>query len=249
MVGGILCGQASSPPGCPGLNAVDSTHVRIFSYSPDNDSSAVSPAKQLARYIRLHQEERINPLLKTPLLINIMIGEDRKGRGGDHIPFRQKGYTAIRCVSQNESGNGTGTPPDRQHSGRDVLRIDTSVPPDGIIDSFFVDKNYLRRNVIMNGVNLGFLALAPPIPHPEFTPVPRGIKITLAGDDSRYGNYRVGIRSKVSGSLYFDKVYTFRTNKISVGGLLPGKDYFISVANVKNGVEGLFGDEYHFPAR
>jgi hypothetical protein len=244
IIGGIICGQTSSPPGCPGLNSIDSTHVRIFSFSSYSDSGSVSPYKQLARYIRLHQEERINPLISTPMTIDIIISEDRSGRSGDHIPFRQKGYTAIRFTSHNEHGNGTGTPPDRQHSVRDILGVDTSVPPDGIIDSFYVNPNYLRRNIIMNGVNLGWLAIAPPIPHPEFTPVANGITIRLHGSDSLYQHYRVALRTKHSGSLYFDTVYTFYTNTISIGGLDPHKTYYFSVANVKNGLEGLFCDEF-----
>jgi hypothetical protein len=244
VIGGVICGQTSSPPGCPGLNAIDSTHVRVFSYSKNNDSTAVSPYKQLARYVRLHQEERINPLLSTPMTVDIIITEDRSGRSGDHIPFRQKGYNAIRFTSRNEHGNGSGTPPDRQHSVRDILGLDLTIPPDGVVDSFFVDPEYLRRNLIMNGVNLGWLALAPPMPQPEWTGFAGGLEITLKGADSVFQHYRVGVRSKRSGTLFFDTVYTFFTNHITIGGLAPDKTYFFSVANVSNGVEGLFCDEF-----
>jgi hypothetical protein len=244
VIGGFICGKTSSPPGCPGLNAIDSTHVRIFSYSSYNDSTSVSPNKQLARYVVLHQEERINPLLSTPMTIDIIITEDRTGRSGDQVPFRQKGYTSIRFTSHNEHGNGTGTPPDRQHSVRDILGVDLTVPPDGIVDSFYVDPGYLRRNLIMNGVNLGWLAMAPPIPQPEWTPVSGGIGIDLHGADSVYQHYRVGVRSKRSGTLYYDTVYTFYTNHIMISGLSANKTYFFSVANVKDGVESLFCNEY-----
>ena len=114
VVGGIICGNTSSPPGCPGLDYIDSTNVRIFSYSQYNDINRNSPHKQLARYIKMHQEERINPLLNTPMTINMILYEDRVGRSGDHIPFRINGYTAIRFCSQNEHGDGSGTPPDRR---------------------------------------------------------------------------------------------------------------------------------------
>jgi len=244
VIGGFICGQTSSPPGCPGLNAIDSTHVRIFSFSSYNDSTAVSPNKQLARYIRLHQEEHINPLLTTPMTIDIIITEDRVGRSGDQVPFRQNGYTSIRFTSRNEHGNGTGTPPDRQHSVRDILGVDLTLPPDGIVDSFFVDPGYLRRNLIMNGVNLGWLAVAPPIPQPEWTPVSGGIGIHLHGADSIYQHYRVGVRTKRSGTLYFDTVYTFFSNHITIDGLASNKTYFFSVANVKDGVESLFCNEF-----
>jgi hypothetical protein len=218
--------------------------VRIFSYSAANDSAALSPHKQLARYIRLHQEERINPLLGTPMTIEIIISEDRTGRSGDHIPFRTKGYTAVRFTSRNEHGNGTGTPPDRQHSVRDILGVDLSVPPDGTIDSFYVDPGYLRRNLIMNGVNLGWLAIAPAMPQPEWIPVSGGMEIRLHGSDSIYQHYRVGVRTKRSGSLYFDTVYTFFTNHIIISGLDAQETYFFSVANVGNGVESLFCSEH-----
>ena len=245
VIGGIICGMTSSPPSCPYFNHIDSTHVRIFSYSPFNDSASASPHKQLARYIRLHQEERINPLLSTPMAINIIIAEDRTGRSGDHIPFRQRGYTAIRFCSQNEHGNGSGTPPDRQHTSDDVLGLDLSVPPDGILDTFFVDMNYLRRNTIMNGVNLGFLALSPPMPDPVFTPVDGGMQIDMTGPDSAWLNYRVGIRSDNSGTLYFDSVYHFTgTAHMVLTGLDPDGEYYFSVANVANDIESLFSTEF-----
>lgn len=247
VVGGIICGQTASPPGCPGLNSIDSTHVRIFSFSSGNDSSAVSPNKQLARYVKMHQEEIINPLLVTKMTVNLMILEDRGGRSGDQVPFRQKGYTAIRFTEQNENGNGQGLPPDRQHSTRDILGLDTSVPPDGVIDSFFVEPNYLRRNIIMNGVNLGWLANAPPSPLPDYQQKAAGVEIVLHGSDSVYQHYRVGVRSRGSGSLYFDSVYTFKnTNRLVIPGLDPTRKWHFCVSNVKNKVESLFSDEYTY---
>jgi hypothetical protein len=245
VIGGIICGQTSSPPMCPGLNAIDSTHVRIFSYSAYNDTASNSLHKQLARYIRLHQDERINPLLSTPMTIDIIVFEDRIGRSGDHIPFRQKGYTSIRFCSKNEHGNGSGIPPDRQHTSGDILGLDTTVPPDGVIDSFFVDPNYLRRNIIMNGVNLGLLAIAPPAPQPEFTVSGDSVIITLHDADTVYKHYRVGIRSRHSGTLNFDTVLTFtNVTRLALTGLGSTTTWFLSVANVKDNVESLFSGEY-----
>lgn len=245
VIGGVICGYTSSPPSCPYPDHIDSTHVRIFSKSSWDDSSAVSPHKQLARYIQMNQVERINPLLQTPMNINIIISEDRVGRSGDHIPFRERGYTAIRFCSQNEHGNGTGTPPDRQHTTTDVLGVDTSVPPNGIIDSFYVDMGYLRRNSIMNGVNLGLLAISPPGPTPIFTPIPHGVEIQIHGTDTVYQHYRVGVRSQGSGTLNFDSVLTFQnTTNLTINYLPEDKECYFSVANVHNGVESLFSSEY-----
>lgn len=244
VVGGIACGMTSSPPSCPYYNHIDSTNVRIFSNSPGNDSSTVSKHKQLARYMKFQQETDINPLLNTQMNINIIIREDRAGRSGDHIPFRQKGYAAIRVCSQNEHGNGSGTPPDRQHTTTDVLGLDLSFPPDGIIDTFFVDPGYLQRNTIMNGVNAGYLAMAPPIPTPEFIPLPSGIEVHMTGADAQYLHYHLCVRSKGSGSLYFDTVYTFTgTTILYLPELAPEKEFYFSVMNVENGVESLPCDE------
>jgi len=245
VIGGIACGMTSSPPSCPYFNHIDSTNMRIFSYSFPNDSSRNSKHKQLARYIQLHQEEDINPLLETPMQINIILREDRQGRSGDHIPFRQRGYTSIRFCSQNEHGNGSGTPPDRQHTTTDVLGLDLTIPPDGILDTFFVDPGYLRRNAVMNGVNLGYLAMAPNRPDPEFTPLPDGFIFQMTGNDTVYQNYRVAVRSLETGTLNWDTLYNFTgTSTLEVTGLDPDKEYFVSVMNVENGFEGLASIEY-----
>ncbi len=245
VIGGVICGNTSSPPSCPYMDHVDSTHVRIFSYSSSNDSSAISPHKQLARYIQMNQVERINPLLVTPMNINIIITEDRVGRSGDHIPFRQRGYTAIRFCSQNEHGNGAGLPPDRQHTTTDVLGVDTNIPPDGIIDSFYVDMGYLRRNSIMNGVNLGLIAISPPSPIPVYSPIPHGVEIQIQGADTVYQHYRVGVRSQGSGSLNFDSVLTFQnTTNLIIDYLPEDKEYYFCVANVRDGVESFFSPEF-----
>jgi len=245
VVGGVICGNTSSPPGCPYMDHIDSTHVRIFSRSPWDDSSAVSPHKQLARYIQMNQVEKINPLLETPMDINIIMAEDRTGRSGDHIPFRQRGFTAIRFCSQNEHGDGSGTPPDRQHTTSDILGVDTSVPPDGIIDSFYVDMGYLRRNSIINGVNLGLIANSPPIPVPDYTPIPFGTEIHMLGTDTLFQHYKVGVRIQGSGTLNFDTVLTFlNTTNLGIDFLPEGRECYISAANVKDGIESLFSEEY-----
>src|SRR5688572_1478984 len=147
IVGGIICGETSSPPSCPGLNHIDSTQVRLFSFGGFN-----SPHKSLNRFIKLEYEEMIKPLATVPMQLTIMSAEDRTGRGSDHIPFRENGFRALRFTSANEHGNADVSDPeyhDRQHTSGDILGVDTD--GDALIDSFFVDFNYLSRNATING--------------------------------------------------------------------------------------------------
>ncbi|MGB3075019.1 MAG: M20/M25/M40 family metallo-hydrolase, partial [Chitinophagales bacterium] len=119
IVGGILCGETSSPPSCSPFGDIDSTQVRLFSYGGFN-----SPHKGLVRFIKLQYKEQLLELASVPMTISVMTGEDRTGRGGDHIPFREHGYTAMRFTSANENGNANVTAvgyADNQHTSRDVL--------------------------------------------------------------------------------------------------------------------------------
>src|SRR5690606_26787008 len=116
--------------GCPGENEIDSTRVRLFSQGSFN-----SPHKGLVRYIKLQYRERILPFAAVPMTVTIMSAEDRTGRSGDHIPFRQNGYTAMRFTSAHEHGDAHVTQPgydDRQHTSGDVLGVDTD--HDSVID-------------------------------------------------------------------------------------------------------------------
>lgn len=156
VIGGVICGRTASPPGCPGLNDIDSVNVRLYS---------ATSARDLARYTQLLYERDMAPLQAVPSRIQIQSAEDRTGRGGDHIPFRVRGIPAIRFTSANEHGDADALAPgydDRQHTSDDVLGLDTD--GDGAIDSFFVDFRYLYRNAAINANALGHLAAAPAAP-------------------------------------------------------------------------------------
>jgi hypothetical protein len=84
------------------LNDVDSVGVRLFSSGSFN-----SPSKQLARFAKLEYNEILKPTALTPMDVRIMSPEDRTGRGGDHIPFRQRGYPAIRFCPGNDHGDAS----------------------------------------------------------------------------------------------------------------------------------------------
>jgi len=101
----------------------------------------------------------------------------------------------------------------------------------------------------MNGVNLGWLASAPPAPTPEYSFTGDTVVIALLNADTAYKHYRVGIRGQHSGSLDFDTILTFTgSSRLILPGLAPNTNRFLSVANVKNNVESLFSAEYTFLA-
>lgn len=236
VVGGIICGETSSPPSCPGLNDIDSTQVRLFSYGDVN-----SKHKSLARFTKLEYIEELLPIVEVPMLLTIMSAEDRTGRGGDHIPFRENGFAAIRFTSANEHGDANVSDPDyhdRQHTSDDILGVDTN--NDQIIDSFFVDFNYLARNTVINGVASGMAAIGPHTP--DFTSENNGGIITIdINDPYDYGHYRIGIRR---GSHYFDTLITLQgATQMDFIPLEPG-GYKISVCSVDtNGIESLLSRE------
>ncbi|MEN0046733.1 MAG: M28 family peptidase, partial [Bacteroidota bacterium] len=237
IVGGTICGETASPPGCPGLNAIDSINVRIYS-----QGTVVSPHKGLARYLKLEYQENVADRMEVQSVINLMTPEDRTGRGGDHIPFRRSGYPAIRMTSANEHGNGnpaTEDYHDRQHTIRDRIGEDTN--GDGILDELFVDFNYLRRNTIINGNAIASTAMSP-IP-PQKVSLSKGDDfIVVEIEDERTApEYRVGLR--LLGSNDFDTLYTFMQKIDTIRGL-PSDVYQFSAASVdENGVESLFTRE------
>ena len=239
VIGGIICGHTSSAPSCSGAGAIDSTHVRLFSLGTFN-----SYHKGLARYIKLAYKERILPTASVPMGINIMTPYDRTGRGGDHIPFHNANFTAVRYTAANESGDANVTDTayhDRQHTSRDSLGID--IDADGIYDTFYVDFNYLARNTIINGNAAGMIGISPATP--DFTMTADigtlTVNITLHPE---YMHYKIGVRTTTND---WDSVYEF-SGALTHTIMLPAGNYIVSVASVDaHGVESLFSKEIMRP--
>lgn len=238
IVGGIICGQTASPPGCPGLNEIDSINVRLYSSGP---------GRQLARFAHLEYQEELLSKMPVPTVLNIMSREDRVGRGGDHIPFRERGFPAMRFTSANEHGDGNpgqANYDDRQHTREDVLGVDTD--GDSVIDSFFVDFNYLARNAVINGNAMAMSALGPPAPGDFIVErIDNGLRYEII-DPAENGLYRLGIRP--NSTIYYDTLL-YVTKKIDTLYFLePATPYYLSVAAVdSNGVESHFtSEEFNF---
>jgi hypothetical protein len=132
----------------------DATHVRVFSEGPradlDDGTRAAqrrnggendSPGRNLSRFIAgLGDDElRVRQIWRT----------DRMGRGGDQIPFLDKGYPAVRFSVAVE---------DYEHQHQD-LRTEGGVAYGDTIDE--MDFPYLRRVTRLNVRALEALARAP----------------------------------------------------------------------------------------
>lgn len=237
VVGGILCGQTASQPGCMGAGTIDSTNLRLFSHGGFN-----SPHKQFARFVKLEYKENLLPTASVPMTINIMTPIDRSGRGGDHIPFSNENFTAIRFCAANEHGNADVSNPnynDRQHTSDDILGIDTD--NDNIIDSFFVNFNYLSRMSVINGNAATVAASGPMTPDFYVLSEDNGIKVFIT-TQKQYQHYRVAVRGS---SNDWDSVYTFKGSDYQLIPLPKTSfNYFVSVASVdNNNMESIFSEE------
>lgn len=236
VIGGIICGETASPPGCMGEGDIDSTQVRIFS-----NGTTLSKHKNLARYTKLQYEEEILPTATVPMQISIMSAEDRIGRGGDHIPFRENGFTSIRFTSANENGNAqiNANYHDHQHSTRDILGTDTN--GDGILDSLFVDFNYLKRNTVINGMAAGMIAISPDQPSIELESVGNQVQVTINSDEP-YETFRIGTR--IDGNE-FDSLITITGTNVALIDNPEDNGFFFITACVVNdlGVESCFAEE------
>jgi hypothetical protein len=103
-----------------------------------SDDVMDSPSQQLARYMR-----SITPAYVPFMDVKTLYMQDRLGRGGDHSPFQQEGYAAVRISTPNEILAN-------QHHATDTLE-NMSVP-------------YTARVVKVNGAMAAALALAPRTP-------------------------------------------------------------------------------------
>ena len=144
-----------------GGNGVHDPHtVRVFSEGvPSNETTAEattrrsvggendSQSRQLARFIK-EVGERYVPSMKVWMIYR----RDRYGRGGDHQPFLERGYAAVRFTEPNEN---------YQHQHQNV-RIENGIQFGDLPQ--FDDFNYIANVARVNAVSLAVLASAPARP-------------------------------------------------------------------------------------
>jgi len=141
-------------------NNINNTQVRVFSeglpfYELDKNAKNIrqlglendGKSRQLARYVKEIGERYVNNLE-----IKLIYRNDRFLRGGDHTPFVENGFTAVRITEMNENYT-------RQHQN---VRVENGIQYGDLIE--FIDFEYLRKNTGMNLSTLANLANAPATP-------------------------------------------------------------------------------------
>lgn len=144
-----------------GGNGVHDPHtVRVFSEGvPSNETQQEamirrsaggendSPSRQLARFIKEVGEQYV-----LGMKVMMIYRRDRYGRGGDHQPFLERGYAAVRFTEPNE---------DYHHQHQNV-RIESGVQYGDLAE--YDDFNYIANVARVNAASLAMLALAPARP-------------------------------------------------------------------------------------
>lgn len=237
IVGGVICGITSSPPGCSPPGSIDSLNLRIYA----NPVSYLYPHQSFARSVKMFYEEKLQPIAKVPMDLHVMGQEDRTGRGGDHIPFRERGFRNLRFTSANEHGDGSpdANYTDRQHTSDDILGVDTD--GDMKIDSFFVDFNYLARNAVINASSAAMLAQGSVMPEFTLHNEPTGLRVEITNSSGAV-EYRLGVRD--GNQTDFDQLYTFTGSSFLIPGQASGQFYYASIAGIdSSGIMSPFSTE------
>ncbi|AHF16686.1 M20/M25/M40 family metallo-hydrolase [Niabella soli] len=166
-------------------NTINNTEVRVFSegipatlsaatareirsYGLENDGAA----RQLARYFKEVGERYVDNMT-----VKLIYRNDRFLRGGDHSPFVEKGYTAVRITEMNENFT---------HQHQDI-RTQNGIQYGDLPE--FMDFEYLRKNTALNLATLANLARAPAKPQqPGY--IMKGLEnsTTLQWDDPATGS-------------------------------------------------------------
>lgn len=141
-------------------NIIDNTKLRVFSeglpaFEIEKNATLIrslglendGKSRQLARYVKEIGERYVDNLQVVMIYRN-----DRFLRGGDHTPYVQRGFPAVRFTEMNENYT-------RQHQD---VRIENNIQYGDLLQ--FIDFEYLRKNTCINLANLASLAKAPSMP-------------------------------------------------------------------------------------
>lgn len=193
-----------------GSGAIDNRSMRVFSEGVPAAETALektvrqamggevdSPSRQLARYIKEKAEAYI-----PDMTVRMIYRRDRVRRGGDHTPFNEVGYAAVRFTEANEHYA-------RQHQRvRDENGLHYGDLPDKV--SF----PYTAQVTRVNAVVLTSLALAPPSPS-NVQVIGAGrydttLRWSVDGSDARVAGYNILVR-ETDAPLWQRKIFIPKT--------------------------------------
>ena len=217
-------------------NIIDNTRVRVFSeglpfYDLDKQAKQIRQlglendgiARQLARYVKEVGERYVDNLEVVMVYRN-----DRFLRGGDHSPYVENGFAAVRITEMNENYN---------HQHQDV-RTEKGVVYGDLAE--FMDFEYLRKNTAMNLANLANLAKSPGKPQEvkvEVRSLTNGTQLMWkAPAYGKVKGYYILMRETTS-AVWQKKIFTTETD---VKVPYSKDNYFFAVQAVsETGNEGL----------
>lgn len=153
------------------------TRPRSRPGSANRSEARTTALRVSSRYLKEAAEHDIPGFSITPVF-----RRDRYGRGGDHIPFNEQGYAAVRLTEPNEDFN-------RQHQKVEVV---DGVALGDVIER--VDFNYVSLVAKVNASLLANLALAPATPEARFGSARQGYDTKLTwprGKEPDLAGYRV----------------------------------------------------------
>ncbi|MBN9350142.1 MAG: M20/M25/M40 family metallo-hydrolase [Chitinophagaceae bacterium] len=140
-----------------GTNIINNTEIRVFSegiphYKTEEQIRRIislglendGNSRQLARYVKETAERYVDNLH-----VILEYRTDRFLRGGDHLPFLNNGFTAVRLTEMNENFT-------RQHQD---IREENGISYGDLTEH--IDFEYLRKNTGVNLSTLANLAKAP----------------------------------------------------------------------------------------
>ena len=214
IVGGIAGGEGT----------IDNRTIRIFSANVKGVGDSTS--RHWARFVRDGVRTWL-PNVKPRLVFRL----DRFGRGGDHIPFFEKGFPSIRFCQANEDYK-------REHQ---TVRVENGVQYGDLPQ--YVDPDYLRQTASVNAVALYLAASAPAAPKnlKVAGAVTNDTKLTWdMGTDAGLAGYEVLVRETTADD--WEKV-------IPVGKVNTFTFHDYPIDNVYFGVRAVGRDGNRSPVR
>ena len=222
-----------------GNGVKDAKTVRVFSEGvPSNETEQEattrrsvggendSAARQLARFIK-----ETAGLYAPQMSVTMVYRRDRYGRGGDHIPFLERGFAAVRFTEPNENYN-------HQHQN---VRTENGILYGDLPE--FVDFAYIANVARVNAAALASLALAPAAPKNV------GIVTTRLGNDTEL-KWDANLEPDLAGYeiVWRDTTAATWTNSQAVGNVTTFTMKGMSKDNYFFGVRAVDKEGHRSPA-